>query len=126
MPESIREAINRGNNLLAVGYLSITSVAVLGLVFGEADWGDKLDDIAIAVLAIIAIIWYFSGRNRYKRSLVPLSLVGISFLAKVAALVIEWDDPASAGDDYGIVIAFFVITLAVAIILYRTREKTSA
>ncbi len=125
MPETNRESINRGNNLLAVGYLSVTSVAVLGLVFAEADWADKLDDIAIVVLAVIALIWYFSGRNRYQRSLVPLSLLGISFLAKVAALVIEFGDPASAGDDYGIVAAFFVATVAVAIILYRTREKTS-
>jgi hypothetical protein len=123
MAENIKvtEAINRGNNLLGIAYIAITSVGLIDLVFSENEWLDRADDIAIIIIALIGVAWYLSGRNRYTRSLVPLAIVGISFLVKAAALIIEFDDPAAAGDDYGIVIAFFLLTIVEAVILYRTR-----
>jgi hypothetical protein len=124
MPENIKEAINRGNNLLGIAYIAVTSVGLIDLVFSENEWLDRADDIAIIIIAIIGVVWYISGRNRYKRSLVPLAIVGVSFLVKVAALIIEFDDPAAAGDDYGIVIAFLLITIVEAVIYYRTRSFT--
>ena len=125
-PETIRDSTNRGNNLLAIGYLSVTSVGLFELVASEKEWLDKADDIVIIVFAVIGIVWYLSGRNRYKRSLVPLSLLGIGFLVKVAAVAIEFDDASAVGDDFGVMIAFLVITALVAAILYRTREKAKA
>jgi hypothetical protein len=125
MAENLSEAINRGNNLLGIAYIAVTSIGLIDLVFSDNEWIDRADDIAIIVIAILGVAWYLSGRNRYKRSLVPLVIVAVSFLVKVVALRIEFDDPAAAGDDYGVVIAFFIMMVVEAIILYRTR-KTAA
>ena len=122
MTLNTKEAINRGNNLLGIAYIAVTSVGLIDLVFSENEWLDRADDIAIILIALIGVVWYISGRNRYKRSFVPLAIVGVSFLVKVVALIIEFDDPAAAGDDYGVVIAFLLITIVEAVILYRTRK----
>jgi hypothetical protein len=65
MPDNIHGVDNRSYNLLAIGYLAITSVGLIDLVFSENEWIERADDILIIILAIAGLVWYFSGRNRY-------------------------------------------------------------
>jgi len=43
-------------------------------------------------------------------------LVVLALITKIGALIVEFDDPASAGDDFGALILF---VLATALVLYQ-------
>ena len=120
---TVREATNRGNNMLMVGYLAITAAAIVERLIGEDDLVDRLDEAVIILLAIAGLVWYFSRRNRYQHSFAPLALFIASFVVQAAGLGLELSDPAAAGDDYGLVIAYLV-GLIVSIVIYaRARER---
>jgi hypothetical protein len=54
---------DRGYNLM------ITAVVAFGLpALGEADRSDKIDDIAVLVVGLIALAWYRLGTGRFRRS----------------------------------------------------------
>ena len=120
---TVREATNRGNNMLMVGYMAITAAAIVERLIGEDDLVDRLDEAVIILLAIAGLVWYFSRRNRYQHSFAPLALFIASFVVQAAGLGLELSDPAAAGDDYGLVIAY-AVGLVVSIVIYaRSREK---
>ena len=78
MKMTLQNAINRGYNLLACTALALAGLAFGTVVFEEADLLDKVDDIGFLVIGAVAVIWYLVGRNRFKRSLVPIVLSGIA------------------------------------------------
>ncbi len=120
---TVREATNRGNNMLMVGYLAITASAILERLIGEDDMVDRIDEAVIILLAIAGLVWYFSRRNRYQHSFAPLALFIATFVVQTGGLMAEIGDPAAAGDDYGLVIAY-AVGLVVSIVIYtRSREK---
>jgi len=120
---TVREATNRGNNMLMVGYLAITASAIVERLIGEDDMVDRIDEAVIILLAIAGLVWYFSRRNRYQHSFAPLALFIAAFVVQVGGLMAEISDPAAAGDDYGLVIAF-AVGLVVSIVIYaRARER---
>ncbi len=114
MKMTIQDAINRGYNLLAC-----TALAVVGLGFSpvgvfEGDLVDKIDDIGLAVVGALAVIWYLVGRNRFKRSVVPLVLSGLAVAVQVLGMVLEYGDPSSFPDNIGGIVltgSFFVVLL---------------
>ena len=101
MKMTLQNAINRGYNLLACTTLALAGLAFGTVVFEEADLLDKVDDIGFLVIGAVAVIWYLVGRNRFKRSVVPIALAGIAIIVQVVGLVLEKDDPASFGDNIG-------------------------
>ena len=112
MKMTLQNAINRGYNLLACTVLALAGLAFGSVVFGEADLLDKVDDIGFLVIGIVAVTWYLMGRNRFKRSVVPIVLSGLVIIIQVAGLVLEKDDPASFGDNIGgmwLVVPLFVV-----------------
>jgi hypothetical protein len=120
---SVREATNRGNNMLMIGYLAITASAIIERLIGEDDMIDRIDEAVIILLAIAGLVWYFSRRNRYQHSFAPLALFIATFVVQAGGLMAEINDPAAAGDDYGLVIAY-AVGLIVSIVVYaRSREK---
>ena len=120
---SVREATNRGNNMLMIGYLAITASAIVERLIGEDDMVDRIDEAVIILLAIAGLVWYFSRRNRYQHSFAPLALFIATFVVQAGGLIAEISDPAAAGDDYGLVIAF-AVGLIVSIVIYtRSRER---
>lgn len=120
---TVREATNRGNNMLMVGYLAITASAIIERLIGEDDMVDRIDEAVIILLAIAGLVWYFSQRNRYQHSFAPLALFIATFVVQTGGLMAEIGDPAAAGDDYGLVIAY-AIGLVVSIVIYaRSRER---
>jgi hypothetical protein len=120
---TVREATHRGNNMLMVGYLAITAAAIVERLIGEDDLVDRLDEAVIILLAIAGLVWYFSRRNRYQHSFAPLALFIATFVVQATGLGLEISDPAAAGDDYGLVVAYLV-GLIVSIVIYaRARER---
>ncbi len=103
MPKSIKEAMNRGNNLVIIVFLGILAFGVISELFVENELLDKADDAFVLILGIIGIAWYLRGRNRYRYSWTPFTLVALSLVAKVRAFINEFNDPTAAGDEYGIV-----------------------
>ena len=121
----LNEALNRGFNLLAVSMLGLTGVAFAAEIFLENDWADKLDDIGLAVLATVAIVWYLTGSRRYARSAVPVVLTILGLLNKIAAVIIEHKDKDALGDDMGGVILFIFAAILV-VYQYRKTQKLIA
>jgi len=116
------ESINRSFNLLAVTIVGLSGFAFVAEIFLEHDWPDKLDDIAILVLGITAIVWYLSKNNRYKRSIAPVIFVVLSLAVKIGAVIIEFADAEAAGDDFGAVTLFVLATIFI-IYEYRVTKK---
>ncbi len=120
---TVREATNRGNNMLMVGYLAITASAIVERIIGEDDMVDRIDEAVIILLAIAGLVWYFSRRNRFQHSFAPLALFIAAFVVQAGGLMAEISDPAAAGDDFGLTIAF-AVGLIVSIVIYaRSRER---
>ena len=132
MKMTLKNAINRGYNLLACTALALAGLAFGNVVFEEADLLDKVDDIGFLAIGAIAVIWYLFGRNRFKRSVVPILLSGIAIIVQVVGLVLEKDDPASFGDNIGgiwLFVPLFVVLVVQFYINWRllaSAEEASA
>lgn len=113
---TLKESINRGFNLMVTTLLMLGGFA-FGIVAAspvESDWGDRLDDIGLAVTGLASLGWYLAGRNRYRRSLVPVLLVGVAILVQLLAVLLERDDAAAFGDNYiglALLVPFFIFVI---------------
>ncbi len=116
---NIREAINRGFNLLAIGIVGLAGFAFMPEIFLEKDWDDKIDDAMLLVIGLVGIIWYFTKNNRVSRSVLPTALVVAALAVKIMGVIIEHNDPDSLGDDIGGLILFL---LATAFIIYQYKK----
>ena len=126
MPKALREAMNRGNNLMMVAFLAILAVGVVAGLFVENELLDKADDAAVMLLGIIGVVWYLRGRNRYSYSWLPFVLLTLGFVAKGLAFASEFDDPAAVGDEFGIVPVLAAMLILSAVILIRSRRSYPA
>lgn len=119
---TVREALNRGNNLLTVGITSVIGLTLSLHVFFEDDPLDKLDDGVAALIGAGALVWYFWGRNRIKRSWTPFGLLAILWVLQVfTAFVTEAQDQMARGDDLLLFQVLIVALIFNGIVLYRTR-----
>ncbi len=125
MSTRVREAINRSNNLLIVGLLVFTALGVSAEIARENELLDKADDAFVVLAALAALVWYFTGKHRYQRSWLLFGLLAAVSVAKVLAFGNEFDDPAAAGDDFGVVVPLVVMTIVSLITLLRTREPAA-
>lgn len=122
---NIKESINRGFNLLAVSIASLSGFAFLPEVFVEKDMPDKIDDLILFILGIVAMWWYRKSNNRYVRSAVPVAIIIIGCIVKIAGLLIELDDPEAFGDDIGGTI-LFVLATGLVLSQYNKNKKLLA
>jgi hypothetical protein len=114
MKLTTQDAINRGYNMLACAALPIVGLSFSTVARSEGDLPDKIDDISLAVVGALALIWYLVGRNRFTRSVVPLALAGLAVAVQVLGMVLEFGDSASFGDNIGGIVVtggFFVVLL---------------
>ncbi len=124
---NVREAVNRGVNLLGVALLAIESTLGLFEIFNETEWIDRLDDLVVVALAIIGIVWYLAGSNRYRRSPLPWVLLNLAWVMKMIGLfVIERDDANAAGPDYGLIVTLLVGAVVVAWQYFGARRLPGA
>jgi hypothetical protein len=123
---TVNEAIARGYNFLVVAVTGILGGTVITLLVAEDEWLHRLDEILILAIGVTAILWYLVGRNRVKRSLVPMILAFAALGAKILGLVLEIKDAADVGDDIGVA-QFLLLFVIVATVAYvRSRPLADA
>jgi peptidoglycan/LPS O-acetylase OafA/YrhL len=120
MIKNMQEAINRGNNLFVIVFLAAIGISVVAEIIMETDLIDKVDDMIIVGLGIIGAVWYF--RNYTKRSYVPLILAILAFAAKIFAFIVELDDKAAVGDEFGILPALLLLIIITAVTLMKSKK----
>ena len=127
MDDGSRDLVNRGNNLLAVGLLATIGIGIVTEVAREDELLHKVDDALLFALGIGALVWYFAGRNRFKRSLLPLGLLLAGMVVKgVAAFALEAGDRADVGDDIGVLTVFIVAIVISALAYFRSGAGSRA
>jgi hypothetical protein len=104
------------------GLLSFVGIGLIGEFFNEVEWRDKADDIFIVILAIVGVIWYFTGRNRYKVSWFPFILLTVTTIVKLSPLFYEFDDQVARGDELGLVAPLLIPTIICGVNVYRNRR----
>ena len=126
MKMTLQNAINRGYNMLASTTLALAGLAFGTVVFEESDLLDKVDDIGFLVIGVVAVIWYLVGRNRFKRSVVPIVLSALAIIIQIVGLVLEKDDPASFGDNIGGMWLFVPLFVILVVQFYVNRRNLAA
>jgi len=121
----VKEAGNRGNNLLMSGFLAVLGFGLIPEILRETEFINQLDDIILVLLAIVVTGWYLYGTNRFQRSLVPFGLLIIALVTKIAALPIEINDVDAAGDEFGVIPLLILIVILSGYILYSSRESNT-
>ncbi|HEX4715377.1 MAG TPA: hypothetical protein VH164_10650 [Ktedonobacteraceae bacterium] len=106
---TVRDALNRGYNLLGVGIVAISGLAFFSDMPAEIDQPTHIvDEVGLAVLALVAFVWYLSGRNKYSSTVMPLVFAVFALAIKVLGLVVESNDPTDRGDEFGALVLFGV------------------
>jgi len=116
---NISDILNRGFNLLATSITALAGFAFAPEIFVETDWPDKIDDILLFILGLVALWWYKTGTRSTSRSVVPAVLVILALIVKFGGLLIELGDPDAMGDDLGGLILFI---LAAGLVTYQYRK----
>ncbi len=121
-PASYAEAINRALNLVAAGALGLTALTFGADLVLEADPIDKVDNSLLAVIGVVAVVWYFMGRHWAKRSAVPVYLGAAALLVQIAGFALEIGDPTALGDDIpGLIL--YVPLLIILVALYSLNGR---
>jgi uncharacterized membrane protein YadS len=109
---SVRDAINRGYNLFGAGIIVISGLSFFSDLPAEIDQPAHIvDEILLAVLALVAFIWYLSGRNKYSRTVWPIVFAVLGLAIKVLGLFLEFSDPEDRGDEFGALVLFVVLII---------------
>ena len=104
---TVRDALNRGYNLLGVGVIAIGGISFFSDLPAELDQLPHIvDETLLAVLTVVVLLWYFTGRRRYSHTILPIVFAFLAVAIKTLGLIIEWGDPADRGDEYGALVLF--------------------
>ncbi len=115
-PANFAEAINRSLNLVAATVLGLTAIAFGSDLFAEAESIDKVDDTLLAVVGLIAVLGYFTGRHWAMRSPVPVILAALALAIQAIGVVLEMGDPNAIGDDIPGMIVYVPLLIVLAIL----------
>ena len=106
---TVRDAMNRGYNLVGTALVVISGFAFFPEFFSEDELTHKLDEGVLFLLAIGALAWYFIGNNKFSRTIVPLLFTAAALIMKLLAfLLLETGDSADLGDEYGALLLFVI------------------
>lgn len=117
-----KEMWNRGNNLVAVAIVALAGFAFSPESVLEPEIPFKIDEILLFWLGVGAIGWYVWGKNKWKRSIVPVLFVWAGLAIKIMAVVIEFKDKEDVGDDFGALILFILATALVTFLYLRAKK----
>lgn len=124
MGKNLQEIVHK-INFFSFSFVTVISLSLSAEIIRENDWADKIDDIVMAGLAIVGIIWY--KKKGYKSTSVLGSLVIFlaAMLTKVGAIMIEHADSEAVGDDMGILITLiFGLVFVFWMIWQKKKLKT--
>jgi hypothetical protein len=93
------ELRDRGYNLMMTAFLFVGGLAFGLSAISEGDLPDKIDDIAVLAIGVIALAWYRLGSSRFQRSWLPLLLVALTIASLVVGILIESGDRQSLSDN---------------------------
>ena len=113
---SVSDAVNRGFNLLVTVILGLTGLTFGSEIIAEADPIDKVDNTLLAIIAVVAVVWYLMGKHWVQRSLVPVGLVLGALLVQIMGVAIEIGDPQALGDDIPGMILFTSLVIVVGML----------
>ncbi len=115
---TVRDALNRGYNLIGTAIIAISGLAFFPEFFIEDELAHKLDEGILFLLAISSIVWYLFSNNKFSRTIVPILFTTAALVMKlIAFFLLERGDAADLGDEFGAII-LFVITLGFLIWQY--------
>jgi hypothetical protein len=114
--------VARGYNLMAVALLFLGGLAFGTLVFGEAEFADKIDDGGLLAVGVIAVVWYLVGANRFRLTRWPLALAVAAVVLQVIGVVVERSDSAELGDNIGGMILYVPLLIFLYLQYSRTRD----
>jgi len=112
----VKEVINKLNYLTAA-FIGILGFSLAGEIVQEDDGQDKIDDVVLLILGIIAIWWYKKKGYKAGSTNVSILFLILALATKAGAIIIEHADAEAVGDDIGITIA---IVLTLAFVLWQT------
>jgi hypothetical protein len=107
---TVREALNRGLNFYGVATLTLLATSLIHSLQVAQSWRARAGDLALAAVTIGVLLWYWSGRNRYRRSIIPLIGLLLGVLAKLAGMWLAYGGLVLAGADFGV--AFYLLIAA--------------
>jgi hypothetical protein len=120
---TVREALNRSYNLLGVGIIAICGLSFFSDLPAEINQPSHIvDEVLLAFLALVAFIWYLSGRNKYSRTVLPIVFAVLALAIKVLGLFLELSDPEDRGDEFGALVLFWV-TIIVLVWQYLASRR---
>ena len=120
---TVRDALNRGYNLVGTAIIAISGLAFFPEFFTEDEMTHKLDEGVLLFFAISSIVWYLTGKNKFSRTIVPILFTSAALVMKlIAFFLFEKGDAADLGDEFGAII-LFVITLAFLIWQYVSIKR---
>ena len=122
---TVADAVNRGYNTFAATLLLVLGLGFAELIFGEPDPLDKIDNIILLVVGVVAVPWYFTGKHRFERSSVPIALGGVALAGQILGIFIEINDPKAVGDDFG-GLTIYAVTLVALIVLYAVNRRLAS
>lgn len=122
---TIQEAWNRGNNLIATTLIAFSAFAFSPEAFMEDKMLYKVDDTLLFLLGCGAIWWYRKGKNKFKRSLIPVLFISVGFVIKLGGLLVELKEKDDMDDDHAGVILFLLAIIFVWY-LYKMTPKILA
>ncbi len=123
---SFAESVNRSLNLLVATILGITALAFGGEIFLEDELIDKVDNTLIVVIGVVAVAWYFLGRNWAGRSRMPVILASATVVAQIIGIGLEFNDPPALGDDIPGLLVFGSLLIIAAIVYTMNGRYLSA
>lgn len=104
-------------NLLTAGLVVVVAIDLLPDLAEETEWAHRADEVAILVLAGLAIAWCAGRERRLARSLAPMCMLVIGVICKLLAIPIEWHDTADVQGDI-VLAALGVPVVAVLAVIY--------
>lgn len=123
---TVRDALNRGYNLLGVGIIAISGLSFFSDLPAEIDQPSHIvDEVLLAILALVAFIWYLAGRNNYSRTVMPIIFAVLALAIKVLGLLLELGNPEDRGDEFGALVLFGV-TIIVLVWQYLASRRLAA
>ena len=123
---TLAEANNRAWNFAVAAFAGALAVALATAIPTEDEFLHKVDEIIIPLVFVGLLIWYFTGRRKYSRSLVPLAAIGLALVLKLIWLAIEINDKDDRGNDIGISILLGAFLVVVAWSYFRPPTTTGA